>query len=1044
MSALARRLRRHTSLVAAAALAVLVAAAPASAQEDTVLVVPVRTAADGATSRVVFHWPVMAGYKVRQTKNGLAVTFGQAARFDLSQMGKVPGVTKLTPHKPEGRAVTVMIDTPQGATFSDFRADRKIAIDITAPPPSAKKEPAPKQAAAPAPKAATPPAPPPADPPPEAEAKAPAPSPSAEPPPATLGAPPAVADAIDTAAAEKEAAALKAAQDALPKSAHILTDVPPPAPGGDVASAAVAEDDTLITISTLMPNKLAAFTYADALWVVLDGSTGNTTPVVTGPQTAALGTGTPVVTDKGTALRYPLPQGRSISATKETLGWVIRVAQKPAMTGVTQGSLQPDTDAARRPRLIATLPSSGNLITLTDPATGTRILAVPSGQSAARITTPYVNPDLTVLPAAQGFAFIPHSDALTVSRSGETTTIESPNGLNVTSQAGSLPDLSAYQTARTATPTLQGPRLFDFQAWRQGGPSRLLENRRRIESMARESMDDSERATIFLRMALLLFANDFPHEALGAMKVAAVYDDSLTRNPSFVALRGAASIRAGRYEEGLRDLDSTALAGNTEADLWKGYAASMNGYWRRADRLFPQSSAILSDYPEEIAVPMAIQMAESALRVGDTARAGELLDSIDGFSSNLTYRYQAAMRYLQGESARQQRQPDEAIAIWKRIAGNRDQMYHTKGTLALIMTQLQQQQISLKDAIDRLDSLRFAWRGDGLEVQVLHALGKLKILNNQYLDGLKDLKYATSLAKGNLEDTDPITADMAAAYRDLFVNGKANSIPRLEAIAVFDTYRDFLPSGVDGEIALNNFITYLTEMDLLDRAADLLETQISTMEASNDKSRFGARLASLYLLDGKPRQALTALERTGNPALPDELTLERELIRARSFAQSNAMDSAINTLGPFIATSRDAQRLLADIEWRRRNWQGAGDATSRLLPPAGEGSLTQDEAQLVLNAAVAYRLAENAPALADLKSKYGSQMAATTASRTFNIVTREAGASSLADRDTILRIASEVDMFKGFLDSYKSTGTPTGSTNPDQAAPSNTPAAGAQ
>ncbi|MDE1151966.1 MAG: hypothetical protein PW788_05445 [Micavibrio sp.] len=73
----------------------------------------------------------------------------------------------------------------------------------------------------------------------------------------------------------------------------------------------------------------------------------------------------------------------------------------------------------------------------------------------------------------------------------------------------------------------------------------------------------------------------------------------------------------------------------------------------------------------------------------------------------------------------------------------------------------------------------------------------------------------------------------------------------------------------------------------------------------------------------------------------------------------------------------------------------------------------------MVNAAVAYKLAGDTKGLADIRSRYNAVMAATTLANTFGTVTRSGGNSALSDRDTILKIIDEVDMFKGFLDTYK-------------------------
>ena len=76
---------------------------------------------------------------------------------------------------------------------------------------------------------------------------------------------------------------------------------------------------------------------------------------------------------------------------------------------------------------------------------------------------------------------------------------------------------------------------------------------------------------------------------------------------------------------------------------------------------------------------------------------------------------------------------------------------------------------------------------------------------------------------------------------------------------------------------------------------------------------------------------------------------------------------------------------------------------------------------MVLNTAVALKLAGNTQELSEFKSAYDPLMAGTALANSFAIVTRPAGRTTLSDRDTMLNIAGEVDLFRGFLDSYRGT-----------------------
>src|SRR5690606_24952672 len=145
---------------------------------------------------------------------------------------------------------------------------------------------------------------------------------------------------------------------------------------------------------------------------------------------------------------------------------------------------------------------------------------------------------------------------------------------------------------------------------------------------------------------------------------------------------------------------------------------------------------------------------------------------------------------------------------------------------ALANMELAENVIPIKEAIDRIDSLRFAWRGDGLEVQILHNLGQLKVQNGQYLDGLADMRKALTLADSMLGDTDVICADMTRVISDIFIGGQAQNIAPLEAISIHNAYGSLIPPGAEGSAATLNFADFLIRVDLLEKAAQLIDSQL--------------------------------------------------------------------------------------------------------------------------------------------------------------------------------------------------------------------------
>ena len=180
----------------------------------------------------------------------------------------------------------------------------------------------------------------------------------------------------------------------------------------------------------------------------------------------------------------------------------------------------------------------------------------------------------------------------------------------------------------------------------------------------------------------------------------------------------------------------------------------------------------------------------------------------------------------------------------------------------------------------------------------------------------------------------------------------------------------------------------------------------------------GTKLAAVYLLDGNPRNALAALARTSSASMTPKEKAERQLLKARALSQTGKLDEAIETLSGL--ESVDARKLKIDVFWRGQKWAEAAFEIERLLPHA-PAKLDAEQARLVINMAVAYKLANNDEKLQEIKGRYTTAMKATDLDATFGVVTRKGGIASLSDRDTLLKMSGEVDMFKSFLESYKAS-----------------------
>ncbi|MBI3441128.1 MAG: hypothetical protein HY052_04905 [Proteobacteria bacterium] len=988
--------------------------------------VPVNVANHENFTRIVFEFPKLLAYHVKVTGGTVNIDFDTKSATALSSV-KSPLVKEIREIPNNDGVMRVDIALIDGATIKHYRLQRKVVVDVYpsgAMPKAALEKPKEVKPTTQvtekkAPLAAPPPMPEKTK---TTGANAPilAAKTKNEAPVATAAVPKTAEPA--QAPQEVTAAQLKAAI-ANPDSLA-AAKISPTAPTAAKAMTAIAdlkdeqeettpEEINKITLSFLAPTRLAVFERSDALWIITDSTVRTTLPVITGPMAAFISPPKTMRFDGGTAYRYTFPQKFHPDIKKRNLSWDISLLTAPPQPIPPVDIKSSFDQVSRKARLMVSMKGGGAAITLEDPLVGDTLYVVPASQPAQAVQNSLSLTDFDIVPAALGLIIRPLKDGLKIYPANDLILLTAADGLTITPEGVGTPVLIGETDTASDN---DNNRLFDFPNWRQGGARQLQENRQKLQDAIVSAKTPDERAGLLMKLATLYFANHFGQEALGMLEMVQTENPEMEKNPEFIAIRGAANAMSGNYKEALQDLSYPAIQQNPEVNLWIGYAAAATEQWHMADRSFPKSNRLLLQYPDNIAIPFTIYMAESTLHLGHTDTAKKLLDTVNMTSDAMDPQYQAAIDYLRGETFAQDGKLDKAEELWRPVMKGLDRLYHTKASLSLTRILLQQKKISLKDAIEQIDNLRFAWRGDGLEVQVLSTLGALKVQNNQVLSGLEDMKQAADLSDGILDDSSHIRDEMKRIFSGLFVGDEASKIPPLEAVSVYNEFSTLLPSGPEGTMATLDFANYLIHIDLLDKAASIIEDQIKAGLPEEKMMSAGTKLAAVYLLDKQPQQALNALGKTEIGKIDIKTIEERNLLRARALSQLNQPDAAISTLNSI--NSKNAQRLRADILWREQKWEAAAAAIESLLPDVG-APLNDEDAQLVVNAAVALKLAGNTSKLKEMKTKYAAAISTTKLSSTFGVVTRDGGASDLSDHDSMMKIAGEVDMFKGFLDNYK-------------------------
>lgn len=1017
-----------------------VPAAPAPAAGSAVRL---RAGEHPTYTRLVFDWPQRVDFDVATEGGQTSIRFASPQPVDLGRLPQFPprNVKNLA-WRAQGDGGIVSFAVPEGASVKSWRDGAKVVVDITpsaeSKPAQAEAKPAPKPAEAKAPetktpetKVAEPKAPEPKAPEPKApepkvaEAKpaAPAAAPKAPPAPASAPVQPPAASQVAPAAAGVPAAAPLATV----QSAPLGTFMPAPPTGPITGEPLVPGVDSsrtgpLLNFPWTRPVAAAAFLRNGNLWLVFDRSANvDLRPITTRDWSGAINGVEQLPIPGVTVLRLAVPSGTTANFTRRNTGWQIGIntiqPEQLVPKETASGAMVDDAESPRnRPqeidvrrqldadggaRLFFAANDPSPQLVIPDPETGDMLTVVPYAGANGGVSSRRDFIELSVLPSFQGFALEMHADNLDIRRYPRGIEIASPNGLS----------LSAPRGADPKSGTLD---ILQFSEWRKVEGKTYAEQEENLLRRIGLSPTGQRQQN---RMALAQFyaANDMQPEALGVLAKARAEQPDLERDKLYRALRGIAYLRLGRLADAANDLDSKVFDDDPDVLAYRGMLAAERDDWPAARRAFSLSGAAVAKFPPDLRANLRLTMARAWLAGGDIAAATAELQALDW---DLLTRGQAAEgNYVRGLLADATNKPEDAIRYFDLAAGIGDRRARALAEFAKTDMMLTRKLIDVPQAIERMDQLRFAWRGGPYEFNLLRRLGELQFSTGDLRGGITTFRQIVKYFPKSPE-VPLLSKQMSDEFAKLFLDGGAQALPPLTALALYYDYRELTPVGPEGDEIIGKLADRLVSVDLLNRAAELLEHQITYRLRGEDRSKAGARLAVVYLLDRNPDAALKSLQNTQMPNLSPAVVQERRLLEARALGDLDRFPEALNLLGQ--DQSPEARNLRADLHWRAKDWIAFARVVSLTLGNrhADPAPLSPDERKQVLQLGVAYSLTNDIAALTDLRSRYEAKFRDTPDAPAFaavaSTVTRAAG-----DPRELAATIAQIGQYEAFMSRYR-------------------------
>ncbi|MBT3928357.1 MAG: tetratricopeptide repeat protein [Rhodospirillaceae bacterium] len=661
-------------------------------------------------------------------------------------------------------------------------------------------------------------------------------------------------------------------------------------------------------------------------------------------------------------------------------------------------------------RVLVPTPGAGRRIKFDDPEVGDSIVVVPISEPGVGVKTGRDFVQFTILPSAQGMAFMARADDIAIGTNVTGVEVKSERELYMSadvivgaSRPAKISDGSASST---------GPVLFEYEAWRRDDLGDYLEAKQHLQN-AVISAGIEGRTQRRLNLANFNFAHGLAEDAIGVIQRIAEEDSSSEERPDFVALRGATLMLLGRAEQAALDLNRELLDGYMDVTLWRAALTATRGDWEGADSAFVISGPAFERLPSDLRARFGLLAAHAALSVGNIHRVNLLVERIENEASNPKDRAEA--RFLQAKAYQRTGNTIAALELYEELALNGSRPLRARSELSRVELMLHLGRMNRNEAIEALEQLRHAWRGDSFEQLLLRRLAELYRKEQNYLNALLAMRDAVEFFAESAA-TPAVTEQMDRMFSDLFIEGGADALSPLTALSLYYEFGEFAPDGASGGRIAEELANRLVDVDLLDRAAELLSNQLAAIDGV-DKARVGAHLAVIQLLDQEAEQAIETLKQTHGEGteIPAALMLERRHLQARAL-------SAIDQAGEALALlekdkSREASLLRADINWRAEMWAEAAQEFDKVFD-AVEGDVSTEEQHLIMRHVVALMLSEDAAGLEAVRARYGESMSASVYNNAFDLITKSADNGDVPVHE-LPRILANIEGVEAFLTTYR-------------------------
>lgn len=473
---------------------------------------------------------------------------------------------------------------------------------------------------------------------------------------------------------------------------------------------------------------------------------------------------------------------------------------------------------------------------------------------------------------------------------------------------------------------------------------------------------DDDLLSAAFNLAKFYFSHQLYNESLGVLNlVNDKIENFIQTKPEYLLFKGVNLAILKRWSDSiacLNKLISMQAPENlkAEAKIWKHYANYISGQNIEDIGVDNYLDNIMENYHNDLYWPLVLAELNISLKANQVNNAYPILQKI---RKAPTISVQNNLDLFEAHYLKQNKKLSLAINKIEKVQKNKDEDIegYVKAEYDYVDLLLDNEQIKPKDAIVRLEKLKYLWRGDDLEFKILLKNAELLLANKDYIKSLRAYKYILGSFPNN-SNSFFITHEMVNIYNNFIFasDGLAVNISDFDLVALFYEFKELTPIGSGGDRVVLIVSKSLINLDLLEEAEDILTHQVQYRLKGVERIVTADHLALVYIMNNKAKEAIKILNDTDLVNYGFLEHLSRQRLKSKAYLDLGDYNNAYNV----IANDEDPNStdIKREIYFKTAKWQDYISLTeSEILPIISERKKIPEELNKeTLRLAVSYAM----------------------------------------------------------------------------------------